>query len=436
MTLLRYLAALLLLATALPATAQDEPKVATVAASLTQASAELQAIDDATPAARDDKARQALRTRAQAVQTTAADAVRTLTPEMALVQARVTELGAATPGVVEAPEIRAQRKLLAQSQSAIDSAIKRARLIGIEAKQQIDDIGAAEAEELGQQLSENTGSPLSPTLWAAIVDHLPRDTARLMRFANVEIRQFGARFDMRAGTGLLIGILTALVLIVPLRRWLHGAGRRYATNHAPGGRLRRSAYALWLVVIGTALPGLAAWAIVASLRWAGLVSPAWSRFGAIFVGISWFCAFVSSLGGALLLRGQSTWRLLPIGDAAANALRPYTWMAAALIFGGQLLIATNTLIGVSAPASSAANAVVALLHIVLLGAILVTLGRLRAAALPDPTKPARNTLLAIVATLVWLVLLVTLIAGLIGYVNFAFKVATWLLWGGIVGASL
>ncbi|MEG3178993.1 DUF3772 domain-containing protein, partial [Sphingomonas sp. RB3P16] len=164
MTLLRYLAALILLATALPAIAQDEPKVAAVAASLTQASTELQAIDDATPAARDDKARQALRDRAQAVQTIAADAVRTLTPEMALVQARVAELGAATPGVVEAPEIRQQRKLLAQSQSAIDSAIKRARLIGIEAKQQIDDIGAAEAEELGQQLSENTGSPLSPAL--------------------------------------------------------------------------------------------------------------------------------------------------------------------------------------------------------------------------------------------------------------------------------
>ncbi|WP_443019363.1 DUF3772 domain-containing protein [Sphingomonas sp. 22R3R2A-7] len=85
--------------------------------------------------------------------------------------------------MVEAPEIRQQRRLLAQSQSALDSAIKRARLIGVEAKQQIDDIGAAEAEELGQQLSEKSPSPLSPTLWTAIVDHLPRDTARLNRFA-------------------------------------------------------------------------------------------------------------------------------------------------------------------------------------------------------------------------------------------------------------
>ena len=70
MTLLRYLAALLLAVTAitaLPAAAQDEAKVATVAAGLTQASAELQAIDDATPAARDDKARQALRDRAQEI---------------------------------------------------------------------------------------------------------------------------------------------------------------------------------------------------------------------------------------------------------------------------------------------------------------------------------------------------------------------------------
>ncbi len=45
MSVFRYLAAVLLLVSALPATAQDEPKVATVAAGLTRASAELQAID-------------------------------------------------------------------------------------------------------------------------------------------------------------------------------------------------------------------------------------------------------------------------------------------------------------------------------------------------------------------------------------------------------
>ncbi|WP_380783071.1 DUF3772 domain-containing protein [Sphingomonas sp. R86520] len=436
MTVLRYLLALLLAVAALPAIAQDEPKVATIAASLTQASTELQAIDDATVDARDDTTRQTLRTRAQAVQTTAADAVRVLTPEMALVQARVTELGAATPGVVEAPEIRAQRRLLSQSQSALDSAIKRARLIGVEAKQQIDDIGAAEAEELGQQLSEKTASPLSPTLWASIVEHLPRDSARLNRFAGIGAKQFAQRFDARAGIIALAGLLLALVIAVPLRGALHRIGRQYATNHAPGGRIRRSAYALWLVVIGTALPGLAALAFVQSLRWSLLLSPAWNQAGSIFVGVSFFAAFVSSLGGALLLRAQSTWRLLPIGDTAAQTLRPYSWMAAALVFFGQLLTATNMLIGASAPASTAANALVALLHLVLIGALLVALGRLRAAAQPDPEKPARNSLLAIVAMVVWLAVVAALVAGLIGYVNFALKTGQWMLWGAIVGASL
>ena len=61
MIVFRYLAALLLLVSALPATAQDEAKVSTVAAGLTRASAELQAVDDATVAARDDATRQALR---------------------------------------------------------------------------------------------------------------------------------------------------------------------------------------------------------------------------------------------------------------------------------------------------------------------------------------------------------------------------------------
>ncbi len=436
MSVFRYLAAVLLLVSALPATAQDEPKVATVAAGLTRASAELQAIDDAAVDARDDAARQALRVRAQAVQATAADAVRVLTPEMALVQARVTELGATTPGVVEAPEIRQQRRLLAQSQSALDSAIKRARLIGVEAKQQIDDIGAAEAEELGQQLSEKSPSPLSPTLWTAIVDHLPRDTARLNRFAAGGARQFVQRFDSRAATIALAGLLAALVLLWPVRGALHRMGRGYATNHAPGGRIRRSAYALWLVVIGTLLPGFAALALVTSLRWSALLSTPWNTLASSFVGLSFFTAFLSSLGGALLLRAQPTWRLLPIGDTAAQRLRPYTWAAAALIFAGQLLIAGNVLIGASAAASTAANALIALLHLGLIASVLMALGRLRAAALPDPEKPARNSVLAIVALLVWIAVVVALVATLIGYVNFGLKIGQWMLWGAIVGATL
>jgi len=436
MSVFRYLAAVLLLVSALPATAQDEPKVATVAAGLTRASAELQAIDDAAVDARDDAARQALRVRAQAVQATAADAVRVLTPEMALVQARVTELGATTPGVVEAPEIRQQRRLLAQSQSALDSAIKRARLIGVEAKQQIDDIGAAEAEELGQQLSEKSPSPLSPTLWTAIVDHLPRDTARLNRFAAGGARQFVQRFDSRAATIALAGLLAALVLLWPVRGALHRMGRGYATNHAPGGRIRRSAYALWLVVIGTLLPGFAALALVTSLRWSALLSTPWNTLASSFVGLSFFAAFLSSLGGALLLRAQPTWRLLPIGDTAAQRLRPYTWAAAALIFAGQLLIAGNVLIGASAAASTAANALIAVLHLGLIASVLMALGRLRAAALPDPEKPARNSVLAIVALLVWIAVVVALVATLIGYVNFGLKIGQWMLWGAIVGATL
>ena len=436
MTVFRYIAAILMAVTACPAFAQDEAKVTTVAAGLTRASAELQAVDDATVEARDDAARQALRARAEAVQATAAEAVRVLTPEMALVQARVTELGAATPGVVEAPEIRTQRRLLAQSQSAIDSAIKRARLIGVEAKQLIDDIGAAEAEELGQQLSERSASPLSPTLWTAIIDHLPRDTMRLNRVASAGAKQFAQRFDMRAAMIALSGLLAALVLLGPVRSALHRLGRGYATNHAPGGRIRRSAYALWLVVIGAVVPGFAALAFVQSLRWSALLSPAFNTIATRFVGLSFFAAFLSALGGALLLRAQPTWRLLPIGDRAAQTLRPFTWGAAALVFFGQLLITTNMLVGASAAASTAANALIALLHLLLIAGVLGALGRLRAAAQPDPEKPARNSLLAIVALVVWLAVVVALGATLIGYVNFALKTAQWMLWGAIVGATL
>lgn len=435
MTVLRHLAALLLAIAGSSALAQATD-VATLSARLTEASRELQAVDDAAVDARTTDDRAALRDRAKAVQAIATDAARVLTPQMALVQARVVELGAVTPGVVETPDIRAQRALLARSQSQLDSTIKRARLIAVEAKQEIDDIAAADAQQIGQRLSERTASPLSPALWSGVVEHLPRDTGRIDRFMRTGATQFAHRFDRRSGTAILIALLAALVLLIPVRGALHRVGRRYAANQAPGGRLRRSAFALWLVVVGTALPGIAALVVVQALRWSDVLTKAWSEFGSAFVGVTFVSAFVSALGGALLLRGQSSWRLLPIGDGAAHTLRPYSWAAAALAFFGQMLIATNQLVGASVPATTLADALIALLHLILIGTALVTLGRLRAAALPDPEKPARNSMLAIVSMLIWLMLAAAFVGGLIGYVNFALQLGQWMVWIAIVGATL
>lgn len=433
--MLRYLAAILLMAVAMPAVAQDID-VAAASATMNKAAAELQAIDDASVQATTPAARSTLRDRAQAVQASANDTVRVLTPQMALVQARVTELGPATAGVVEAPEIRAQRAALAKSQSELDSAIKRAKLIAIEAKQEMDDIAAAEAEQIGEQLSEKAASPLSPTLWSAILAHLPRDSARIDRFASVGAGQFARHFDLTAAISIALGVLGALVLLIPVRRALNRIGRRYVTNRAPGGRLRRSAFALWQTIGGTALPGLAALLIVQSMRWTQVLSPQWDLLATNFIGMAFFAAYVAALGDALLLTGQPSWRLPPIGDAAAQKLLPYCWAAAALVFGGRLLIATNAQIGASAPASTAANALVALLQLVLVGGVLITLARLRSAAEADPAKPSRSTLLALVSLLVWAAMAAALVGGLIGYINFALKIGQWVIWGSIVGATL
>ncbi|KAG1329700.1 hypothetical protein G6F61_015061 [Rhizopus arrhizus] len=60
----------------------------------------------------------------------------------------------------------------------------------------------------------------------------------------------------------------------PLRLWLRRLGRQFAaSDRAPDGRLRRSGLAMWLLLVGTLLPGYAVVVFIASLNAIGAIAP-------------------------------------------------------------------------------------------------------------------------------------------------------------------
>src|ERR1700761_9078409 len=182
--MLRALLLLLSIALAMPAAAQDaDPIIASVKA-LDQASNDYQSIDSAFNGRATSSEAQTLKDRASAVKQTASTQVTILRAQLQLVDARVAQLGPVTPGVTETPDITAQRKLLAQQRSTVDSAIKRGKLLGTEADQLATEIGQSQADAFSERVSVRVASPLSTRFWAGLMRSLPRDSRRLSSFVK------------------------------------------------------------------------------------------------------------------------------------------------------------------------------------------------------------------------------------------------------------
>ncbi len=427
--------ALLLMLAASTAVAQPSP-IAAASATIATAEADLNRVDAALDTRVDREGRAKLRDEALAAQTSAKDAADQLRTQLALVDARIAGLGPPVAGVVEAADIRGERSALAQSRSALDSKVKRGQLISVEAAQLVAEIDQAQAAEVSQRISVRAPSPLSPRFWTELYAAFPRDARRVSAFATREWAQ--VEISLRRGIPwvALLGGLLALVLLLPVRQALRGAGQRYLIEDAPGHRVRRSANALWRVLIGTALPATAAFLFVQSLRWSALLAPAWSPLADALIVAAGFAGFTASVGAAFLMARQPSWRVVPLTDAAAMALRPVAWAFAALTFVVILLTAFNSTIGASGSALLALQIVEIIVHLLLIAGTLMIIGRLRTREAADgesAAEAAASAGVGAVTLALWLTVAGATLAMLIGYVGLAITIVQFVIWATLLG---
>ncbi len=426
---------LALLALAAPALAQNADPVADAVTQLSKASAEVRAVEREADTAQTREERAALTDRLSVARATAADLGGTLEREMALVDAKVTEIGPVTPGIVEAPDIAAQRRLLTQRRGTIDSAVRRGKLLTVEAQQLADRIAADQAAALGRSWATRNPSPLTPAFWGTLLRATPRDLTRLGDFVDQGVDDVGRGLAGGNPWVAILGAIAAIALGWPARIGLREAGRRYAIGAAPGHRVRRTGYAMWRLVTGTALPTLAALALVQGLRWSGLTGGIVEPVLTAFVFAVGMGAFIGALAAALLMRSQGSWRLLPIGDEVARALLPWAWVLAILTSIDILLSATVETMRLSATAVFATDATLAAVRLLAIGGLLFTLGRLRSrareaaeaaeAAAPERDEPAVTSAgaaragVGVVTLIAWLVTLAGAAALFAGYTTFS-----------------
>ena len=437
MLLRLFLIALFALCT-VQAHAQEADPTATAIKLLDQQSDEFHAIDTAFNERTTSQQRQALQERAAAVRQAAADQVDTLTAELKQVDARVAQLGPVTPGVIETPDIRAERKSLERQRSLVDSAIKRGKLLSIDASQLEMEIARSNADVFSERMSQQTASPLTSAFWSELVQSLPRDRRRAEAFFAAEanaLRQGAARGGLwTAAAGLLI----ALILLFPVGFLLQKLGRRYVLSQMPSSRIRRSALALWLAVVGALVPALAVIALVQGLRAGGMIADVWRRPITAFELSCIFAALIVALGGALLQNNQPSWRLVSVSDQAAHELRRWTFVAAGVTLASAVLVAIRDAFGASGPVRALADAIAALMYIALLTAALADFARMRSRSIRQNGEESQEASapMALLSMATSWVLIASVIALGAGYITLAYFMTRFLVWIAIVWAAL
>ena len=356
----------------------------------------------------------------------AADAiVADRTPKLAALDARLGELGAAPAkgAPPEAADISAQRTQLTQQRVALDAEIKRAKVLKVEGDQVVADIDEARRANFQARLSQRTASPLTPTFWRNIVDALREDGARL---AALRIGVTSALSDSFAPDNRIYaigGLVIGLLLIFAGRWWAEHALMRLTADRVPHGRLRRSALALAVVVVATVFTGFGAQVILIGLDWHDALSETEKQLAHSLVSAVFFGSFVAGLGRALLSPARPSWRLPPISDEAAAALRGLPLLLGGSIALSIMLRRINSIVGASISATVAASAVSALLYcaIVLWGLARVARARRRAHAdAAKDAKPEPRSLSTHLATAaLGIAAFVALLATLGGFIAFA-----------------
>ena len=370
-----------------------------------------------------------------------------LQPQLVRLDEQLAQLGTPAEGTTEPPELAAQRRSITKQRDGLAASVAQAKTSAVRAQQLATDIDQQRVAQRTEELGQKVASPLSPALWSKVAERLPIDIARVAPLAEQGRDTFVAGIRANGWGTPLLGLVAALVMMFPLRLWLRRLGRRFAASErAPDGRLRRSGLAMWLLLVGTLLPGYAVVVLMAALDAIDAIAP---RLQVVADGLetaTFRAAFIAALSACMLVPKRPSWRLLNLDDTAALKLRKYAWGAAALAWLSTVLVALDQATRTSDVTTVALDGLIALTYLGLIMAMLVTLARLhrrqtaeaeakleaQADGVGAATPVRRSSWLVLARVAGNIAVAAAIIATLLGYLNFAKFVNQQLIGGSIV----
>ncbi|MBV7486718.1 DUF3772 domain-containing protein [Bordetella sp. BOR01] len=349
-----------------------------------------------------------------------------LTPQLASVTARLTELGEPPAGTREAPDIAARRAQLQKDNRALDSQTKLARLLSVEAAQTAEQISTLRRNQFQARLGERRDSFLGTPFWSELRGDLPRDLRRLKELAD-ELRQAADSTPTAIWIVLALAVIAVMVLRTACSRLLV----KLTATRVPPGRLRRSFLAVSIVVLAVATPGLIAELLHIGLTWDATLSDDTGDLLGSLVAVVCFGGYVAGLGYALLSPDRSSWRLPSIHDDVAQGLRRLPMVLGVLVVAIWLGDELPVLLNASLTTTISVTSLAALILAAVLAWGLRRCTRLQQQlrqADEDGRVPPRPFWLSVLVAVTWAVLITSVISLLAGYVAFGGFIVKQVLW--------
>lgn len=372
----------------------------------------------------------------QQAKNSAIEITTTLQPSLIEVQARLTELGLLDPNTTESAEISNQRVQLAQNQTALESQIKLAGLLGVEASQGLNQVIELRRERFRAELGRRSHSLLSLAFWAGLHRDVPIDLAQTKKtFSEI------GETVITSPTANRIITLSLVVLITLIAEALRRVVFLFAVKYTKPSRLRRSLHAALRIISFTALPGILALVLVSFLHWDGSFNVDIERFLQQFIAALFLGGFVTGVSSALLSAKKPSWRLPPLSNELASKL---AWLPRALgVVIGLSLISQHLLDLVNASLNTTllVNSVAAVVLNVLIGIAAWNLRQVKRPGLATNDDTAAKTdgtpgWFRSLQSVLILAIGVSLIALMLGYVALSILIVQEIIWLGLVaGAS-
>ncbi|CAB3729140.1 hypothetical protein LMG3458_04682 [Achromobacter deleyi] len=423
------IAALLLAFCMGPAFAAAPAAPADTDATLANARKQLDDIRKRVPDETDDANLLKQRGDVQDIQSKADATADALTPQLASVTARLSELGAPPDGVKEAPDVAAQRMQLEKNSRALDAQIKLARLLSVDAAQTAEQISGLRRTQFQARLGERRDSFLSSQFWAEFREEFPGDLERLVALRDDLTTAVG---QTPKGGWLLLAVAAAVA--IALRIWIGRVLLRITATRVPPGRLRRSFLAVALLALAVATPGVIAVLIHTGLDWNSQLSDSTGALLANLVATVCFGGYVSGLGYALMSTNRPSWRLPPITDAVAQRLRWLPGVLGVLVVMIWLAERLPVLLNASLTTTITLTGIVSV-FVMLTMAVALSIGRrLRRQAQQADAAPTPFWI-SLLLTAMGTVLAISLASLLAGYVAFGSFLTKQVLWVAIILAS-
>lgn len=357
-------------------------------------------------------------------------------PQQTQLESQLAVLGSAPKAesrMQEAPDVTHKRRTLENQKRKLDDQIKQAKAIKANAQTVSIQIIKLRRDALRNQLALNSGSIFSQRFWSPLFDKQNLDSEKINDFWHKLAATTALSWEKGWRIGTIIWLLSAILIVTMGRYYLETFFAWLCTYKMPEGRLRRSFFAV-SVVMSTLV------AIVLALNFINLaltrrpgVSNIVHKFFDSLIQLSVLCGLIAGLGRVFLSTRRSSWRLPAFANPIALALKPFPPFAALLVFLFQAIESFNDNAGTGVGITILLNGLTALLISAMALAISFRIGHTQRKIIQNGHQhETRSTLVGLIQIAITLTGVAIVISLVIGHIILGRFLSYELIWIGIV----